>query len=280
MKTLWKLLVTFGVIALFVFIFAFAIAFIFSGVDMPAFRGGNVAVIPIKGQITLGGCQSGLFGTVSCADVDTIKKHLRDADKDPTVKAIVLDIYSGGGSVVASRELVREVKRTEKPVVAWIGEVGASGAYYVASAADKIVADEDSTTGSIGVIMFIEHYYGLMDWAGVNVTVIKSEGGKDIGSPYRPMTDDEKAELQEIIDKVYENFIRDVAENRGLDIEYVRSIANGRIMLGADAYNLKLVDELGGQDDAIALAAKLGNISGEPGIIKPQRKASLMDLLV
>ncbi len=279
MNTFGKLAVTFGVLALFVLIFAFAIAALASGVDMPSISGGDVAVIPIQGAIMMGGCPGGIFTSSSCADVETIKKQLREADDDPAIKAVVLDIYSGGGNVVASRELARAVKKTKKPVVAWIGEVGASGAYYAASAADKIVADEDSMTGSIGVIMFIEHYYGLMDWVGVNVTVIKAGDTKDIASPYRPMRDDEREQLQNMVDKVYESFLVDVAENRGLDLEYVRNISDGRIYLGSEAYEVKLVDELGGKDYAIELAGEMGGIKGEPNVREPEKKVTLIDLL-
>lgn len=279
MKTFWKLAITFSALALFVIVFAFGLFAVINAADLPSFSGGNVEVIPIYGQITLGGCPGGVFSSEACADVETIKQQLKAADDDPTVKAIVLDIYSGGGNVVASRELVRAVKKTEKPVVAWIGEIGASGAYYAASGADKIMADEDSMTGSIGVIMFVQHYYGLMDWVGVNVTVIKAGDTKDIGSPYRPMRDDEKEELQNMVDKVYESFLVDVAENRGIELERMREIADGRIYLGSEAYELGLVDELGGLDEAIALAAQMGGITGEPGVKKQEKKMSLADLL-
>jgi protease-4 len=279
-KTFWKVVVTFAVLGLFVLVIAFAIAALMSGLSMPALGvGGNVAVIPVQGSITLGGCPASLFSIEDCAQVEVIKKQLRDADRDPSVKAIVLDIYSGGGNVVASRELMRAVKRTEKPVVAWIGEVGASGAYYVASAADKIVADEDSMTGSIGVIMFVQHYYDLMDKIGVNVTVIKAGDSKDIGTPYRPMTEEEKAELQRMIDKVYISFMSDVAENRNLDLDYVKNVSRGNIYLGVEAKEIGLVDELGGLDDAVKLAGKLGGIEGEPGVKKPERKLRWTDLL-
>ena len=266
-------------LGLFVLVVAFGIAALMSGFEVPAIGGGDVAVIPVHGTITLGGCPGSLFYAESCAQVEEIKKQLKDADGDPAVKAIVLDIYSGGGNVVASRELMRAVRGTEKPVVAWIGEVGASGAYYVASGADRIVADEDSITGSIGVIMFIQHYYELFDEIGINVTVIKAGESKDIGSPYRPMTADERAEMQGIIDKVYRSFISDVAENRNLSFDYVETVSEGNIYLGSDAKKIGLVDELGGLEDAVDLAAELGGIKGEPGVKEPERKISWYDLL-
>jgi protease-4 len=278
-RTFWKIAITFGVLCAFILVIAFVIAALVGGMDMPSVSGGNVAVVPIYGTITMGGCGGSILSSESCADVSEIKQELKDADKDPSVKAIVLDVYSGGGNVVASRELMRAVKGTKKPTVAWIGEIGASGAYYAASAANRTVADEDSMTGSIGVIMFIEHYYGLFDWIGINVTTIKAGNSKDIGSPYRPMTEDEQKEMQDMINKVYDSFVRDVAENRHLDYEYVRNISQGKIYLGSEAKDIGLVDETGGFDDAVRLAAELGGIKGEPGIKRPQKKVGLVDLL-
>jgi len=282
MDTFWKIVVTFGVLGLFVLVVAFVAAFFMSGMDVSGVNlgaGGKVAVVPVYGTITLGGCPGNLLQVQSCAQVDNLKKLLREADNDPSVKAIVLDVYSGGGNVVASRELMREVKKTKKPVVAWISEVGASGAYYVASAADEVVADENSLTGSIGVIMFVQHYYELFDDIGINVTVIKAGQTKDIGSPYRPMTDSERENLKGIVDGTYERFVEDVAENREMTIEEVREVANGDIYLGSTAYELGLVDELGGMEEAIDLAARLGGIKGRPEVKKPERKISLSDIL-
>jgi protease IV len=278
-RTFWKILVTFGVLCAFILVIAFVIAALVGGMGMPVVSGGDVAVVPIYGTITMAGCGGTLLQTESCADVTEIKQELKYADKDPAVKAIVLDVYSGGGNVVASRELMRAIKNTKKPTVAWIGEIGASGAYYAASAANRTIADEDSMTGSIGVIMFIEHYYGLFDWIGINVTTIKAGNSKDIGSPYRPMTDAERDEMQSMIDKVYDSFVRDVAENRHLDYGYARNISQGNIYLGSDAKKIGLIDETGGFDDAVRLAADLGGIKGEPGIKRPQKKVGLLDLV-
>ncbi len=279
MKTFWKVALTFAVLAVFVLVIAFVVGALMSGFNLPSMGGGDVKVVPVHGQITLGGCPSGLLTIQQCAQVEVIKDELRKADKDPQVKAIVLDVYSGGGNIVASRELMRAVRDTKKPVVSWIGEVGASGAYYVASASDRIVADENSITGSIGVIMFIQHYYELFDEIGINVTVLTAGETKDIGSPYRPMTDEERQELQDMINKVYYTFMRDVAENRGLDMEYVRNISEGNIYLGSEAAEIGLVDEVGGFDHAVDVAAELGGITGEPGVRMPERRLRWTDLL-
>ena len=283
MRTFWKVVITFGVLAFFVFAAALVVGLIASELvlqsEVPFIGGGVVMVIPIKGEITSGGCPSGLFYSEQCATVDTVKEHLDKAGKDMSVSAVVLDIDSGGGSVVASREMMRAVRDFNKPVVARIGEAGASGAYYVASAADKIVADKDSITGSIGVVMDIMHYYKLMDNWGVNVSVIKSGQSKDIGSPYRPMTREERENLQELVDSVMDDFVSDVAANRNLSVEYVRNISDGSIYLGGKAKELGLVDYLGGYDDAVELAGNLSGMSGMPEVKKPKEGVGLLDVL-
>lgn len=239
----------------------------------------KIAIIPIKGDITADGCSATLFSSESCADVSSIKEMLEAADKDNSIGAVVLDIDSGGGSVVPSQDLARTVKEMRKPVVAYIGETGASGAYYVASAADYIVAARDSMTGSIGVIMTIQQMYGLYGTLGLNVTVIKAGKVKDIGSPYREMTPEENQELTNMVDEIYADFVSDVAANRNLSVDYVKSIADGSIYLGKDAKNMGLVDSLGNLDDAVQIAAKLGNVSGKPAVQKTQSKTlSIWDL--
>ncbi|MCX6695309.1 MAG: signal peptide peptidase SppA [Candidatus Altiarchaeota archaeon] len=284
MKTVWKVILTFGVLAFFVFVIALVIGLIASQFiaedNVSLLGGGTIMVIPIKGEITSGGCPGGLFYVEECATVESVKEQLDEAENDMTVSGVVLDIESGGGSVVASREMMRAVKSFRKPVVARIGEVGASGAYYVASAADKIVADKDSMTGSIGVVMSVMHYYKLMEDWGVNVTVIKSGDSKDIGSPYRPMTEDEKDNLQEMVDTIQEDFIADVALNRNLSVEHVRNISDGSIFLGEKAMELGLVDYIGGYDDAISVAENISGISGKAEIKKPKQDASLWDVIM
>jgi protease-4 len=276
MKTSWKILLTFGILTAFILIIAALIVFLTTGFggETPLIGGGYVAVIPIKGEITGGDCGTSLLGgTTACANVQEIKNSIQEANDDGTVEGILLDIDSGGGSDVATRELASAVKSSKKPVVAYIGESGASGAYYVASYARKIIADEHSITGSIGVKMEIMQYYDLMGKVGVNVTTIKSSEMKDIGSPYRPMTEDERKDLQDLVDKVYEDFITTVATNRNLDVEYVRNLADGRIYLGSDAKELKLVDEVGSFDYAVNVTAEEAGIKENPKVkdITPSR---------
>jgi protease IV len=258
------------------------VALLFGGMKMAQLPivGQKVAIIPIKGEITAEGCSASLFSSASCANVAAIKEMLKAADKDDSVRAVVLDINSGGGSVVPSRELAYVVRDMKKPVVACIRETGASGAYYIASAADHIVADKDSMTGSIGVIMSIQHMYGLYEKLGINVTVIKSGKVKDIGSPYREMTPDEKAELTGMVNEIYDDFVADVALNRNMSVEYVKNISDGSIYLGKDAKDLGLIDSLGTIDDAVHIAADLGDIEGEPGIQKTaSRSFTIWDYL-
>jgi protease-4 len=249
----------------------------FSAVSLSAQK---VAVIPLRGEITLEGCSGGLFAAAECIDVASVKQELRKADDDPSVKAIVLDINSGGGAVVPSRELALAVKDVKKPVVSCIREVGASGAYYVASASDYIIADRDSMVGSIGVIMTTTQYYGLYEKLGLNVTVIKSGSSKDFGSPYRPMTEPEKAEMGSMVEKIYQDFVDDVANNRNMSVDYVKSLADGSIYLGSDAKTLGLIDSLGGIDDAVDKASEMGQIRGRPVVQEsPKKPKSILDYL-
>jgi protease-4 len=279
MKTIWKIGITLFVFALFLLAAVGTLAFI-GQLELPAV-GYTVAVIPIRGEITSDACGGSLLGGVEqCATVSEVTAQLEAAEDDPLVKAIVLDIDSGGGGVVASGNMMRAVKNSDKPVVAYIGESGASGAYYVASASDWIIADRNAITGSIGVIMTVQHYYGLYDKLGINVTVIKSGNSKDIGSPYRPMTDKEKDELTEMVDNIYEDFIANVAANRRMEVSDVEKLADGSIYLGATAKENGLIDDTGSLQDAINKAAQLGNITGEP-VIKWEettQKASILDL--
>jgi protease-4 len=275
MKTFWKVLIVLGV---FVFIGASAGLLGYLVYKMGSF-GDSVYVVPVKGFITLDECGGDFFSSSSCTTVSDVKEAFEEAEADVTVKAIILDVNSGGGSVVASREMMRVVKSSGKPVVAWVGEAGASGAYYVASAADYIVADRDSIMGSIGVIAEFMHYYGLMDKVGFNVTVIKSGKTKDMGSPYRPMTEEEKELMQGMVDQIYVDFVSDVAENRGLSQDFVENVSRGQVYLGSEALTLGLVDAVGGFDDAVSVAKNLGGIEGEPNILRPERTESLLEMI-
>ncbi len=216
-----------------------------------------IAVIPIEGPISTVGIKPSLFeeGVPSSRD---IAEAIEKADEDPNVKAILLEINSPGGSVVATKEIWQAVKKAKKPVVAYLREVAASGGYYVASAADYIVADEDTLTGSIGVIATFTSLEGLFEKLGVKVNVIKAGKYKDIGSPFRDMTEEERALLQAMINETYQEFLSVIEEGRGEKLSPSwKAYADGRILSGRQAYRIGFVDALGSLEDAVEKAKEL-----------------------
>jgi protease-4 len=222
-----------------------------------------------------------LKGTITNSQ-DTLKQ-ITDFRKDASIKAIVLRIDSPGGAVGPSQEIYREIRRAakSKPVVASLGGVAASGGYYIASAASHIVANPGTITGSIGVIIHFPNMEGLFGKIGYQMTTIKSGKFKDIGNPAREMTPEEKELLQATIDETYRQFVRDVALARHMPEDDVRSVADGRIIMGEKALELKLVDQLGNFEDAITKAGELGKIEGEPEVIEAKKtKHSLLDLVL
>ncbi|WJI08846.1 signal peptide peptidase SppA [Methanobacterium sp. CWC-01] len=238
--------------------------------------GDTVAVIPLEGEIAYGESNI-LEGQV--ANPESIENSLRQAEEDPTVSAILLEINSPGGSPVASEEVMSSVKNCTKPVVVWISDQGASGAYLVASAADKIVASPSSIVGSIGVILSLTDLSELYQKMGVNKYSIKAGEYKDMGADYRNLTSSEQKMLQEMVDQDYDYFIRLVALNRNLNESYVRSIAEGKIYTGSQAKNLKLVDETGGKKQALDLAARLGGISDSYRVVTITPSQDLEDVI-
>ncbi|MEW6442446.1 MAG: signal peptide peptidase SppA [bacterium] len=194
--------------------------------------------------------------------VDEIEK-LR---KIPSVKAILMRVDSPGGAVVPSQEIYEAVRRAreQKPVIASLGSVAASGAYYVASAADRIYANSGSLTGSIGVVMHVRNIQGLLTKIGVSSSVIKSGQYKDVGSPFREMTPREEQFLQGVSDDVYGQFLDAVAAGRGTDRERLEGLADGKIYTGRQAMELGLVDEIGGLQRAILDTGKRVGIPEEP----------------
>ena len=195
----------------------------------------------------------------------------------------MLRIDSPGGGVVPSQEIYAEVlkARTEGRVkiVASMGNLAASGGYYIAAATDKIVANPGTLTGSIGVIMELANVQGLLEKVGVQSVVIKSGKHKDLASPFRTMSPEERALLQDVLDDVHDQFIQAVATGRAMKVEQVRDLADGRIFTGRQARAAKLVDELGDLQDAIKLAARMVGIAGEPRVVETRKRFSLRDLL-
>jgi protease-4 len=210
-------------------------------------------------------------------------EELRKFRDNPSIKAIVLRIDSPGGGVVPSQEIYAEVlkARTEGKVkvIASMGNLAASGGYYIAAATDKIVANPGTLTGSIGVIMELANVQGLLEKVGVQSVVIKSGRHKDLASPFRTMSPEERALLQNVLDDVHDQFIQAVATGRAMKVEQVRDLADGRIFTGRQAKAAKLVDELGDLQDAIKLAARMVGIAGEPRVIETRKRFSLRDLL-
>jgi protease-4 len=214
---------------------------------------------------------------------DVIQQLQRYEDSN-SVRAILLNIDSPGGGVAVSQELYEEVRRLrekkDKTIVAYLSSTGASGAYYVACAANKIVANPGSIVGSIGVIAEWMNYGDLMEWAKLKDIIFKSGEFKDTGSPSRPLTDRERTYFQSLIDDMYVQFVEAVADGRHMEIQDVRALADGRVFTGRDAKEKKLIDEIGNFQDAVDLTAKLAGISGKPHLIQVGRqRVTLLDLL-
>ncbi|MEC4685264.1 MAG: signal peptide peptidase SppA [Nitrospirota bacterium] len=208
-------------------------------------------------------------------------EQLREYRKDSSVKAIVLRVDSPGGAVGPSQEIYEEVGKVMKikPVVVSMGSVAASGGYYISAPATKIYANPGTITGSIGVIMEIPNFKGLMDKVGIRTEVIKSGKHKDLASVFRGIGKEERAILQGVLDDVHDQFIRAVSEGRGIPYERVREIADGRVFSGRQAKAVGLVDSLGNIQDAILEAGSLGGIKGEPNVVSKKEKSSIFDML-
>ena len=226
-----------------------------------------VAVIPIFGAI---------YQTDSSKvwerGSQQIARRIKTAADKKEVKAILLDINTPGGSVGAVQEIYSAIMRakaaTKKPFVARFGDVSASGGYYVAAACDKIIAEPGTITGSIGVIFSASSFAGLMNKVGMRNEVIKSGKFKDIGSPMRDMTPEERKLLQTLIDDSYDQFVGAVAEGRKMSVEEVKTLADGRIYTGRQAFNNKMVDKLGDLQDALDMAGEMANIGKNPRVYR------------
>ena len=233
----------------------------------------RVAVINIEGTIVCGAdSKENLFQQANGITSGTIMKQIREAAADDSVKALVLRIDSGGGSATAAEEVGRELLRfkeqTQKPIVATMGNTGASAAYWIAAcASDKIYANATTLTGSIGVYMPYMNTEELFKKIGITSDKIKSGPYKDILTNDRPMTPEEKEILQNIVDEIYDQFVYTVSAGRRMETSKVRAIADGRIYTGRQAKNIGLVDELGDYYDALAAAGTLAKIQlGKDGL--------------
>lgn len=207
-------------------------------------------------------------------DSGHILKALQRFKEDDYIKAIVVRIDSPGGVVGPSQEIYNELKKIQKDkkIVASMGALGASGAYYVACGADKIIANPGTLTGSIGVIMEFANLQKLYQWAKMEHSVIKSGKYKDVGSPFRPMNVDEKELLGNLVTNVSSQFQKVVLTSRKIDSAQIDTIMDGRILTGEQAKELGLVDQLGNFYDAVEMAKELSGIKGTPELVYPEKE--------
>lgn len=229
---------------------------------------GRVGLVEVVGEIS---------------ESESVVDQIDRMQRDPSVKAVVVRLDSPGGGVAASQEIydaVRRLRDEGKPVVASMGGVAASGAYYVACAADSIVANPGTLTGSIGVIMSFPNTEELFRKVGVRFETIKTGKFKDVGSMWRPMTDDEKALLQEVLGNVYDQFIDAIVDGRSMAREDILPYADGRIFSGDQAQQYGFVDRLGSLEEAISMASEMAGIEGRPSVVrKERRRVSVFDFL-
>ncbi len=221
----------------------------------------KVAVVDVFGEIHGGESAPSLFGDGGAGALDVIGQ-LRQASDDDKVSAVILRIDSPGGAVVASDDIARAVSRLseEKPVVASMGDLAASGGYYIASQAERIIANRSTITGSIGVIAVLFNLEGTVQKLGAKPIILKSGASKDTGSPFREMTDKDRAIYQRLLDESYDQFVATVAEGRDMDEDAVRKLADGRPYSGADAKDNGLIDAFGDLDDAYDEALGLADL--------------------
>jgi protease IV len=212
-----------------------------------------------------------------------IVRQFKKFRENTSIKAIVFRVESPGGGVSASQEIYEEVKKTRdsgKPVVVSMGTIAASGGYYVSCGASRIVANPGTLTGSIGVIFQFYHVNELLDKIGIDATTYKTGRYKDAGSPFRNPTEADKAYFDELLADVYEQFVGVVSTERGLKRGAVVKLADGRVFTGRQALQYGLIDTLGTLQDAIHIAAQLGGITGEPRVVKEERRFSLLDRIL
>ncbi|MCK4739748.1 MAG: signal peptide peptidase SppA [Deltaproteobacteria bacterium] len=261
-KKIKNVLAALGAFVVFIFVTSIAITLISGG----SFTD-KVGVVEISGLIT---------------DPDEINEKIIEYGERDDVKAVILRINSPGGSVGPSQEIYREVLKLKaiKPVIASMGAVAASGGYYIAAAADKIVANPGTITGSIGVIIEFIDGESLLRKIGLRGEVVKSGDFKDTGSPFRKMGAQERELLQGLIDDVHRQFVEAVAKGRDMDFDKVKVLADGRIFSGEQAKNVGLVDSLGNMADAIDLVAELAGIEGDPAVIYPSKNPGLLGSLI
>ncbi|HUF50319.1 MAG TPA: signal peptide peptidase SppA [Longimicrobiales bacterium] len=216
-------------------------------------------------------------------DDEEFLEELREFRADRTIRGYVININSPGGAVAPSQSIYQELRRVREedsvPIVASIGSIGASGGYYIALAADSIVALPGSITGSIGVIMELADVSELLDRVGVRMQTIKSADHKDVGSPFRPLGAGDRAILDSMVLDVYGQFVDEVVSARKLDREQVLQVADGRILSGRQALSQRLVDRLGNREDAVRMAGRMAGLGDDPRVVRPpEPRPTLFDV--
>lgn len=263
-------LIGIGLLLLFFAVGAYVSARLLGGEGVPLLEGRRVAVLPLEGPIL------------------SDRGFLRDLERyrgQGGVAAFVLEIRSPGGTVGASQAIYRTVRRLreedERPVVAWIGDVGASGGYYVALAADSIFALPGSLTGSIGVIMEFPNAQELLRKVGVGVEVVQSGEHKDLGSPIRPLSPEDRAVLEALVGDVYGQFVDAVTADRPLERDSVLTLADGRVFSGRQALEVGLIDRIGTLQEAVSAAGRMAGLGDRPSTVRPdeRRRPTLLDLV-
>lgn len=231
-------------------------------------NGDAIGVVDLYGEIDF---QPSSLSFGASSGADSIVEKINSFAKNSRVKAIIIRINSPGGTVGATQEIYDSIIRARKKgikVVASLGDIAASGGYYVASASDKIVANRGTITGSIGVLITSPNLKELFEKYGIKYNVIKSGKHKDILAFWRDLSAEEQELLQITINNVYEQFVKAVSEGRKIKVEKIKEIADGRIFSGEQAFEIGLIDDLGGFEEAKDLAARLAHIKGEPVILK------------
>jgi len=241
-------------------------------------KGNNISLIELEGTIAGSSSLMG-DGIISPQEVESL---LNEAKKDSS-SALIISINSPGGSVEPTQEIYNSIERFKeksgKKVYVWMKEVAASGGYYLSCGADKIVAMPTTLTGSIGVIMNLVNSEELLKKIGVSLYTIKSGKYKDMGSISRPLTNEERAIFQNIIDESYNQFLKVVSEGRNIPLDQLKNLAQGQVFTGIKAKEVGLIDEIGDLEDTIALVKKDLNLKGEPKIITHKRRVSFFSLL-
>ncbi len=269
-KTVFTGLFYFLLLSLIFFVFMFWTARIGNGKTSGWMGGGEdqIALIRIEGVIV---------GSEEITDI------LSRSNDDDHIKAILLRIDSPGGAVVPSQEIYDAVRKIrlagKKKIITSMGTVAASGGYYIASASNYIMANPGTLTGSLGVIMEMANFEGLLQKVGVESVTIKAGANKDIGSPFRKMTKEEHLLFQTVLDDVHDQFIKAVADGRSLSMEKVVPLADGRIFTGRQAQKVGLVDGIGNMEDAITKTAQMAGIHGKPNIVETQKGVSIFKML-